>query len=191
MHCDELRIPTRAVSLMWSQRSVDTFLGLPFNIASYGLLLSIIGEIVNMVPDQLIGNLGDTHLYLNHIEQAKEQIGREFTDEELEEAYPELKRLREISAAEINKQNYANAAEARQLVRDLLETILQQSRTPFPLPKLIMNTEFWNPGTDEGCGMGPGTYTSSMNGLIDSFEIGDFMLEDYKAHPHIPAPLSN
>jgi thymidylate synthase len=70
-------IPTRAISLMWNQRSVDTFLGLPFNIASYGLLLEIIAKIVNMVPDELIGNLGDTHLYLNHIEQAKEQIGRE------------------------------------------------------------------------------------------------------------------
>ena len=67
----------RAISLMWNQRSVDTFLGLPFNITSYGLLLTILAKEVNMVPDQLIGNLGDTHLYLNHIEQAKEQITRE------------------------------------------------------------------------------------------------------------------
>jgi thymidylate synthase len=70
-------IPTRAISLMWNQRSVDTFLGLPFNITSYGLLLTILAKEVNMVPDQLIGNLGDTHLYLNHLEQAKEQITRE------------------------------------------------------------------------------------------------------------------
>jgi thymidylate synthase len=74
--CDEKNIPTRAISLMWNQRSVDTFLGLPFNIASYGLLLKIIANEVNMIPDELIGNLGDTHLYSNHIEQAKEQIGR-------------------------------------------------------------------------------------------------------------------
>jgi thymidylate synthase len=74
---DDYNIPTRAISLMWNQRSVDTFLGLPFNIASYGLLLEIIAKEVNMVPDELIGNLGDTHLYLNHIEQAKEQISRE------------------------------------------------------------------------------------------------------------------
>jgi thymidylate synthase len=66
----------RYISLMWNQRSVDTFLGLPFNIASYGLLLEIIAKEVGMVPDELIGNLGDTHLYLNHIEQAKEQITR-------------------------------------------------------------------------------------------------------------------
>jgi thymidylate synthase len=70
-------IPRRAISLMWNQRSVDSLLGLPFNIASYGLLLEIIAKEVNMVPDELIGNLGDVHLYSNHIEQAKEQIGRE------------------------------------------------------------------------------------------------------------------
>jgi thymidylate synthase len=69
-------IPTRAISLMWNQRSVDTFLGLPFNIASYALLLEIIAKEVNMVPEDLIGNLGDVHLYKNHIEQAKEQIER-------------------------------------------------------------------------------------------------------------------
>jgi thymidylate synthase len=70
-------IPKRAISLMWNQRSVDTFLGLPFNIASYGLLLEIIAKSVNMVSEELIGNLGDVHLYSNHIEQAKEQIDRE------------------------------------------------------------------------------------------------------------------
>ena len=71
------KIPTRAISLMWNQRSVDTFLGLPFNIASYGLLLTILAKEVNMVPDELIGNLGDVHLYSNHIDQAREQITRE------------------------------------------------------------------------------------------------------------------
>ena len=70
-------VPKRAISLMWNQRSVDTFLGLPFNIASYALLLEIIAKEVNMVPEDLIGNLGDVHLYKNHIEQAKEQIKRE------------------------------------------------------------------------------------------------------------------
>jgi thymidylate synthase len=74
---DDYSIPTRAISLMWNQCSVDTFLGLPFNIASYGLLLEIIAKAVNMVPDELIGNLGDTHLYLNHIDQTKEQLTRE------------------------------------------------------------------------------------------------------------------
>jgi len=68
--------PKRAISLMWNQRSVDTFLGLPFNIASYGLLLEIIAKEVNMIPDELIGNLGDVHLYSNHLDQAREQCTR-------------------------------------------------------------------------------------------------------------------
>ena len=69
-------VPKRAISLMWNQRSVDTFLGLPFNIASYALLLEIIAKEVDMVPDELVGNLGDVHLYSNHVEQAEEQINR-------------------------------------------------------------------------------------------------------------------
>jgi thymidylate synthase len=74
---NENNVPRRAISLMWNQRSVDTFLGLPFNIASYGLLLTILAKEVNMIPDELIGNLGDVHLYSNHIDQAKEQITRQ------------------------------------------------------------------------------------------------------------------
>ena len=74
---DNSNIPTRAISLMWNQRSVDTGLGLSFNIASYSLLLMMIAKQVNMIPDELIGNLGDVHLYLNHIEPIKEQLTRE------------------------------------------------------------------------------------------------------------------
>jgi len=74
---DGADIPKRKISLIWTQRSCDVFLGLPFNLASYALLLKLIAAEVNMIPDQLIGNLGDTHLYLNHIEQAKEQINRD------------------------------------------------------------------------------------------------------------------
>lgn len=70
-------IPTRAISLMWNQRSVDVPLGLPFNIASYGLLLEILAKTVNMVPDELIGNLGDAHIYVNQIDGIIEQLSRE------------------------------------------------------------------------------------------------------------------
>ncbi len=70
-------LPQRAISLMWNQRSVDTGLGLGFNIASYGLLLEMIAKQVNMIPDELIGNLGDVHLYLDHVEPIKEQLNRE------------------------------------------------------------------------------------------------------------------
>lgn len=76
-HMDVMGVPNRSISLSWNQRSVDTFLGLPFNIASYGMLLHLIAKEVNMVPEDLIGNLGDTHLYLNHVEQAEEQLNRE------------------------------------------------------------------------------------------------------------------
>jgi thymidylate synthase len=124
---NQWNVPTRAISLMWNQRSVDTFLGLPFNIASYGLLLEIIATTVNMVPDELIGNLGDVHLYNNHVEQAKEQI----------------------------------------------------SRTPFELPKLYINDEFWN------------HEYQTIDGWIKSMEIGDFQIENYQSHPAIKAPLSN
>jgi thymidylate synthase len=58
-------------------RSTDVGLGLGFNIASYGLLLMMIAKQVNMVPDELIYNGGDVHLYLNHIEPIKEQLTRE------------------------------------------------------------------------------------------------------------------
>ena len=64
------------LSLMWNQRSVDTFLGLPFNIASYGTLLLLLCEETGYQPGMLIGNLGDIHIYNNHIEQVKEQLQR-------------------------------------------------------------------------------------------------------------------
>jgi thymidylate synthase len=118
---NELNIPTRAISLMWNQRSVDTFLGLPFNIASYALLLKIIAKEVNMVPDQLIGNLGDVHLYSNHIEQAKEQLTRQpfqlpelwcldeyhyLTDEELVGPIPFNEKIKEFRPDFFTMHNY-------------------------------------------------------------------------------------
>jgi thymidylate synthase len=140
---DEHNIPTRAISLLWNQRSVDTFLGLPFNIASYGLLLEIISKVVNMVPEELIGNLGDVHLYSNHIEQAKEQI----------------------------------------------------SRTPYELPFLNINTEWW-PYEGGECGVGP----LDAIKVFEAFKNDNFcrclleediQLGNYVSHPTIKAPLSN
>jgi thymidylate synthase len=64
------------LSLMWNQRSVDTFLGLPFNIASYGTLLLLLCEETGYTPGDLIGNLGDIHIYNNHIDAVNEQIQR-------------------------------------------------------------------------------------------------------------------
>jgi thymidylate synthase len=77
MTLSQVNIPTRAISLMWNQRSCDVPLGIPMNIASYGLLLMMIADEVNMIPEELIGNLGDCHIYLNQMDGVKEQIGRE------------------------------------------------------------------------------------------------------------------
>jgi thymidylate synthase len=184
--CKAFNIPTRAISLMWNQRSVDTFLGLPFNIASYGLLLEIIAEIVNMVPDQLIGNLGDTHLYLNHLEQAKEQIGKDLTvDERMDLWFKTCKPNRDVC-------DYVDSLDDWEKHEHFDESnVPKRTREPYSLPKLSINTEFWNPGTEDGCGMGPGTYTNDIDALIRGMEIQDFQIEGYESHPTIKAPLSN
>jgi thymidylate synthase len=70
------KLPKKAISLMFNMRSNDVPLGLPFNIASYGLLLEIIAKYVNMVTDELIVNIGDAHIYLNQIEGVREQLTR-------------------------------------------------------------------------------------------------------------------
>jgi thymidylate synthase len=74
---NSLGVPVRAISLMFNMRSNDVPLGLPFNIASYALLLEIIGKMVNMIPDELIINLGDAHIYKNQVDGVKEQLTRE------------------------------------------------------------------------------------------------------------------
>ena len=158
--CEKLNIPTRAISLMWNQRSVDTLLGLPFNIASYGLLLTMIADEVNMVPDELIGNLGDTHLYLNHIEQAKEQIGRDLTDEERYHIWFD-------NNYETGMERYFDPNKLPNFDDPYYEPTPKRTREPYPLPKVSVRD---------------GIHCSSVN---------DVILENYKSHPAIKAPLSN
>jgi thymidylate synthase len=167
---DRNNIPTRAISLMWNQRSVDTFLGLPFNIASYGLLLEMLAKEVNMVPDELIGNLGDVHLYSNHIEQAKEQIGRELS----------LSERREMVTQEMFNQIY-NAGGPETLSHseiDQWDIPRIKTREPFPLPKLVFNPIFL-------ANLEHNSFDEAINGQIN------FELDDYQSHPAIKAPLSN
>jgi hypothetical protein len=178
-------IPSRAISLMWSQRSVDTFLGLPFNIASYGLLLEIIAKSVNMVPDELIGNLGDVHLYNNHIEQAKEQIGRELSSQERVDLYNKSDWNKDIFPSDIRGwDNLFNSY-----------NIPTRTREPFPLPTLNINTEFWPTESGE-CGIGPIDASAVFNGFHDDSFCKclleeDIQLSNYQSHPAIKAPLSN
>ena len=72
----QIGVPERSISLMYNTRSQDLPLGTPFNIASYALLLEIIGKMINMVPDELISNMGDCHIYLNQVDGIKEQLTR-------------------------------------------------------------------------------------------------------------------
>ena len=166
---------------MWNQRSVDTFLGLPFNVASYGLLLEIIAKAVNMVPDQLIGNLGDTHLYLNHIEQAEEQVGREMTWEE------QVQWVMKNTDVELE-----NLYIVEEIAKD---STPKRTRQPYPLPRLNINTEFW-PYEGGECGEGPLDAIAVFNGFRDSnfckcLIEEDIQLGNYRSHPAIKAPLSN
>jgi thymidylate synthase len=159
---NERNIPTRAISLMWNQRSVDTFLGLPFNIASYGLLLMMLADEVNMVPDELIGNLGDVHLYSNHIEQAKEQIGRELTlDERMDWWFKNKKPGRDI-CDHVDKQSPYGKGVYFDFVG-----VPKHTREPMKLP------------------------TVHIRDGIYSFMPDDVILENYESHPAIKAPLSN
>jgi thymidylate synthase len=174
-YLDDKNIPKRAISLMWNQRSVDTFLGLPFNIASYGLLLEIIAREVNMVPDELIGNLGDVHLYSNHIEQAKEQIGRPIDHEKRHELLKEA----------MGDEAYENAIDELEAFGGGLSEyydsykIPYSTREPYQLPtlKIVGYPEEYNYPNDER--------------LFKEFEVSDFTIENYQSHPTIKAPLSN
>lgn len=175
-------IPTRAISLMWNQRSVDVGLGLPFNIASYGLLLEIIAKAVNMFPDELIGNLGDVHLYSNHIEPIKEQFGRELDSSERVKLFEE-------------KMNYKDFLLPVLSSTLDFQSIPKRTREPFPLPTLSINTEFWPTESGE-CGVGPISALSVFNSFSDD-NFCKCLLEDniqlvnYQSHPTIKLPLSN
>jgi hypothetical protein len=178
----------RAISLMWNQRSVDTFLGLPFNIASYGLLLEIIAKSVNMVPDQLIGNLGDVHLYSNHIEQAKELLGRELRiDERVCMCYENPK-------LDLTRIQEGMSDDEFKLVCDEFN-IPTRTREPFDLPTLNINTEFW-PTEGGECGVGNIDATSVFNHFTNDHFCkclleDDIQLSNYQSHGTIKAPLSN
>ena len=77
---DALNVPTRKLSLKWNQRSVDSGLGLPYNITSYALLLSLLAKEVNMIVDELIFSGGDCHIYSNHVDALKKQLTNETYD---------------------------------------------------------------------------------------------------------------
>ena len=71
-----VNVERKELSLCWYQRSCDSFLGIPFNIASYALLLSLVAEVTSYKPRHLTGFLADTHVYVNHLEQVRLQTSR-------------------------------------------------------------------------------------------------------------------
>jgi thymidylate synthase len=171
--CDEKNVPKRAISLMWNQRSCDVPLGIPFNIASYGLLLEIIAKMVNMVPDELIGNLGDCHIYSNQIDGVNEQIGRPYTLEERTEM------LKNSMGESEYKNAISHIAAFNSGLSKYYETykVPIRTREPFELPTLTMSNQInFNEGIDE---------------FLNSCLISDFIIEGYKSHPTIKFPLSN
>ena len=130
-----------------------------------------------MVPDELIGNLGDTHLYLNHIDQAKEQIGRDFTWKE------QVRWVIENAGVETN---------VYEIAKDIAP---KRTRQSFLLPRLNINTEFW-PYEGGECGDGP----LDAAAVFESFKDDNFcrclleedlQLSNYQSHSAIKAPLSN
>ena len=175
-------IPTRAISLMWNQRSVDTGLGLPYNITSYALLLTILGKMTNMIPEELIGNLGDTHIYSDHIDGLKEQIGREYTLEERLNMVSE-ETQKEFSIGKVNLPFFPNtpvSSDGGKMV--LLDDfgVPRRTREPYQLPTLKINSDNENWHLLE--------LDEVLNTLDPSFT---FKLENYQSHPTIKLPLSN
>ncbi|MHC4945486.1 MAG: thymidylate synthase [Planctomycetota bacterium] len=76
-YCFQVTVTAGRLNLMWNQRSVDVALGLPFNIASYGLLLHLLAREADLAEGRLVGFLGDTHIYTNHVGGLREQLSRE------------------------------------------------------------------------------------------------------------------
>jgi thymidylate synthase len=162
--CDESNIPTRAISLMYNVRSQDVGLGWSFNVSSYALLLIMIAKQVNMVPDELIMNMGDCHIYLNHIDGLKEQIGRDLTDEERYNIWFD-------NNYETGMERYFDPNNLPNFDDDYYVPTPKRTREPYHLPTLKLSDRVVND--------------------ISEYTIDDIILENYKCHPAIKLPLSN
>ena len=180
---NDYNIPTRAISLMYNTRSQDVPLGTPFNIASYALLLEIIAKIVNMVPDELIANMGDCHIYENQIDGIKEQMGRDLT----------CKERIDLASKDIHFDPFdfgVGVGATDEHIHKVCDKygVPRRTREPFELPKLNINTEFWPTKTGEA---GIGDLIDNIDWLIRGMEITDFQIENYQSHLPIKMPLSN
>ena len=94
------------LSLQLYQRSADTFLGVPFNIASYALLLTMVAQVCGLQPGEFVHTTGDTHLYLNHLDQARLQLSREPRPHPTLVVNPEVKDLFDFRVEDFKIENY-------------------------------------------------------------------------------------
>lgn len=94
------------LSLQMYQRSCDIFLGVPFNIASYSLLLHMIAQVTDLEPGEFIHTLGDAHIYLNHFDQVKTQLAREPFPLPNLWLNPDIKNIDDFKMDDIKLQNY-------------------------------------------------------------------------------------
>ena len=168
MECLE-NIPTRSISLSWNQRSCDFPLGIPINISSYSLLLMMIAKKVNMIPDELIGNFGDCHIYLNQIDGVKEQIGIDLTiGERIDLGWENYVDGNEMDF-DILLSNAPTEEESHEVCDDY--GIPRRTREPFKLPTVKISDKI----VDD----------------ISEYTLDDILLENYISHPKINYPLSN
>jgi thymidylate synthase len=169
--CEKLNVPTRAISLMYNARSQDVPLGTPFNISSYALLLEIIGKMVNMVPDELIANMGDCHIYLNQIDGVKEQIGRELT----------LQERRDFAIDVLGLDGVLDCGSNYEVTEFCNHNLVpKRTREPYPLPTLkhMKTDEFYKSLSED-------------LSLLTHLDNTDFVVENYQSYPTIKMPLSN
>ncbi len=94
------------LSLQLYQRSADLFLGVPFNISSYALLLMMVAQVTGLQPGEFIHTLGDTHIYLNHIEQVKLQLTRKPYPLPTMQLNPDVKDIRDFTIDDFSLENY-------------------------------------------------------------------------------------
>lgn len=103
---EEKNAPKYKLDCQLYQRSADTFLGVPFNIASYALLTHMIAQVVNMLPGDFIWTGGDTHIYTNHYDQVKEQLAREERPLPILKLNPEVKDIDQFIYSDFTIENY-------------------------------------------------------------------------------------